>query len=379
MAGMSSVVPFLPLFIRELGVTSMHGIAIWSGWAFAAPFISSFLITPVWGAMGDKYGRKLMIIRAILGLSVSLLLLGMSQSVMQLVIFRVFQGLLSGFYPSALALVAAQAPEGKTGQNLAILQSANTSGFIVGPLLGGVLSDYLGYRWVFILSGLITAFIAIQIIIFIKDTPRNVSDIPSNSFVKNIQVFLKTPLLISTGIAITLAAFAESFLRPIFVLFIESFRLPIGNISTYTGLLLSINGISAAASAFYFGKRIKSGSLVSGLVLVLTVTGVLEIVQAFVGSPHYLFPVRFILGFFFGLVFPYLFTLVAEHAGEANKSGMMGISSSFQTLGNFTGPLISGYLVPLIGLRGGFVLSGAMFIATALFAKRSRRGTDEPH
>ncbi|MBI2420272.1 MAG: MFS transporter [Ignavibacteriales bacterium] len=372
MAGMSSVVPFLPLFIRELGVTNLHEVAVWSGWAFAAPFISSFLITPVWGAMGDKYGRKLMIVRAIIGLSISLVLLGLSQTVFQLVIFRVFQGLLSGFYPSAMALIAAQAPEGKTGQSLALFQSANISGHIIGPLLGGILADALGYRMVFILSGGITAVLSVLIILYISDSPKTAEPAGNISFTGNIKEFFKTPALLAVGLSIMLAAFAESFLRPIFVLFVESFHLPTAMLSTYTGMLLSINGISAAFSAFYFGRKITSSTVVKGLVIVLIGTGLMEILQAGVPNPHYLFPIRLLLGFFYGLVFPYLFTLVAENASSGNKSGIMGISSSFQTLGNFIGPLLSGYCLPFLGFRGSFVLSGALFILTALLVRPKR-------
>ena len=106
MVGMSMVVPFLPLYIRDLGVTEQVEVERWSGLAFAGPFILSFFLTPLWGMMGDRYGKKAMVLRAIVGLSLSQFLIGMSQDVYQLILFRMFQGAASGFIPASLALVS---------------------------------------------------------------------------------------------------------------------------------------------------------------------------------------------------------------------------------------------------------------------------------
>ncbi|MBP2672722.1 MAG: multidrug transporter, partial [candidate division NC10 bacterium] len=97
MAGMNLVVPFLPFYIRQLGVTDPTSLARWSGLVFAGPFFLSFIATPVWGSLGDRYGRKMMVVRALIGLAISQLLIGFAQDVIQLLIFRVVQGAISGF------------------------------------------------------------------------------------------------------------------------------------------------------------------------------------------------------------------------------------------------------------------------------------------
>jgi len=105
MLGMNLVVPFLPFFIRSLGVTDPNELARWSGLVFAGPFVLSFIATPLWGTLGDRYGRRTMVIRAIFGLALSQLLMGFSQNVVQLLMFRVLQGAISGFIAATLALV----------------------------------------------------------------------------------------------------------------------------------------------------------------------------------------------------------------------------------------------------------------------------------
>ena len=97
MVGMNLVVPFLPFYIRQLGVTNDAEVVRWSGLVFAGPFVSSFFATPIWGNLGDRYGRKPMVIRALFGLALSQVLIGFSQNVMQVFLFRIFQGAISGF------------------------------------------------------------------------------------------------------------------------------------------------------------------------------------------------------------------------------------------------------------------------------------------
>src|SRR5512144_623288 len=87
MMGMNLVVPFLPFFIRELGVAEPAELARWSGLVFSGPFVLSFIATPIWGNLGDRYGRKIMVVRAIFGLALSQVLIGLSQDVYQLLLF----------------------------------------------------------------------------------------------------------------------------------------------------------------------------------------------------------------------------------------------------------------------------------------------------
>ena len=111
MVGMSSIVPFLPLFVRELGVTSIEETSKWSGLVFAGPFFVSLFLSSVWGNLGDKYGRKMMTIRATFGLAIAQILIGYSQDINQLFLARMLQGGLSGFLPAAMALIASNTPE----------------------------------------------------------------------------------------------------------------------------------------------------------------------------------------------------------------------------------------------------------------------------
>src|SRR4030042_5370386 len=144
--GLSMIIPFLPFYLRDLGVSGKQAVKIWSGFIYSAPFMISAFMQPVWGLLGDRKGRKPMVVRAMLALALANFLMGFARSAPQLLILRFLQGSLSGFVAPSLALMASCAPEEKTGQALGTLQSSLVTGMVAGPLLGGVLAHLVGYR-----------------------------------------------------------------------------------------------------------------------------------------------------------------------------------------------------------------------------------------
>ena len=108
--GLSMIIPFLPFYLRELGVVGKESVKIWSGLIFSAPFMVSAFLQPVWGILGDRRGRKPMVVRAMLGLALTNFLMGFARSAPQLLILRFFQGSLAGFVAPSLALMASCTP-----------------------------------------------------------------------------------------------------------------------------------------------------------------------------------------------------------------------------------------------------------------------------
>ena len=155
-------IPFLPIYLNtELGVE--NHLETWSGFAFGITFLASALISPYWGSLADKYGRKPMLIRSGFSLAALYLINYFVHDPYLFLVVRIFQGLLAGFVPAAIALVATNTPEDKTGYALGIMSTAGATGSIIGPLIGGVVSHYYGNRDAFLFSSavvLISALIA---------------------------------------------------------------------------------------------------------------------------------------------------------------------------------------------------------------------------
>lgn len=155
-------IPFLSIFLSdELGVT--NHLEIWSGVSFGITFLASALISPYWGSLADKYGRKPMLIRSGFSLAALYLINYFVYDPYVFLIVRVLQGLLAGFVPAAIAMVATNTPEDKTGYALSIMSTAGATGSIIGPLIGGVVSFYTSNRVAFLFSAgivLVSALIA---------------------------------------------------------------------------------------------------------------------------------------------------------------------------------------------------------------------------
>ncbi len=367
MIGMSSIVPFLPLYVRELGVKDLSATTFWSGLVFSGPFLISFFLVPVWGNLGDKYGRKMMILRAIFGLAIAQILIGFSENVTQLFIGRMFQGLLSGFLPAAMALVAAQTPDEKTGYALGILQSASAAGTVLGPTIGGILSDLFGFRNVFFIVAGLFIVTGIFIIYLIKEDKHEKSN-QTFSYLDNWKFVLTKKEILIPAVLIAIATMGFAFVRPLFVLFIETIERDIKNIPSVTGGLFSLIGIFSTISAAFWGQRVEKKGIRKNLVMASLLTAIMYSLHLIVTNPVQLIPICIFLGFGFGAVQPLLFTIISSYISAERKGGVLGVATSFQILGNIVGPITAGIIAGILGLRFSFIIASFLFLMVTITA-----------
>ncbi len=168
----SQILPFLPLYVSQLGVTSHEALSMWSGLTFSVTFLVSAIVSPMWGSLADRKGRKLMLLRASLGMAIAILLQAFATNVWQLFILRAIMGLTSGYIPNAMALVASQVPRERSGWALSTLSTAQISGVIGGPLLGGFLADHVGLRMVFFITAILLTISFLVTLFLIKEGVR---------------------------------------------------------------------------------------------------------------------------------------------------------------------------------------------------------------
>lgn len=373
MMGMNLVVPFLPFFIRELGVSDPKELARWSGLVFAGTFMTAFIATPLWGSLGDKYGRKLMVIRAIFGLGISQLFVGLSQNVEQLLLFRLLQGALSGFIASTLALVTTATPRKYTGYALGVLQSATAGGTVFGPLIGGVLADLIGYREIFFVVSAICfvgGFIVIKTVYDVQETNptgSSRSDDPKGTVfspLHNFRLMFTNRHLRVAAFAIVLAQLSVQMIEPVFALFMEKVAGEVRYLSTLTGSVFAVAGVAMVIAAPWWGKRHDQQGIKGNLILALAGTGVAYSLHVVVPSILALTALRALLGFARGGILPALYSFTNAYAPTDRKSGMIGIASSLTILGNMLGPLLGGMVGGHFGINASFAVSGVLLVLT---------------
>jgi len=374
MMAMNLVVPFLPFYLRALGVTNADDLARWSGLVFAGPFMTAFVATPFWGALGDRYGRKLMVIRALFGLTISQLLIGFAQDAVQIFAFRLLQGALSGFIAATLALVSASTPRERIGYALGMLQSSTAAGTVIGPFVGGLLADLIGYREIFFIVAALCLIAGIVVMKLVDEIA--LPGITSTNFFTpfhNMRLMVTDKHLRVVALTIVLAQTSVQMIEPIFALFIESFTAETRFLSTLTGAIFAIAGVFMVFSAPWWGKRNDRSGFKQNLVSALAGTGVAYGFHLLVPNLFALTGLRALLGFARGGILPALYSLTNLHAPGDRKSGMIGIASSMTILGNMIGPIIGGMIGGNIGIRACFAVSSGMLIMTALIVWKYMR------
>ncbi len=365
MLGMSMVVPFLPLYIRELGLIDHQQIAKWSGLVFSGPFLFSFLLVPVWGLLGDRYGKKLMVIRALFGLAIAQILIGLSQNVYHLLIGRLIQGLMSGFVPAAMALVASTTPKEKTGYALGLLQTSTSGGTVLGPFVGGFLADHIGIRPIFFITATLCLISALLIIYRIKEDKSQFSK--SDESLKGNYIFVfRFSQLRLTILMIVFVQVAIAFNQPLFALYAETLDIDKKFIASIAGLLYGIMGVFTMIGSPFWGKYNETHLVNRSFAIAAFTAAFSYSLHYFIYNPYLLGFVRAILGLALGGLLPVLYTLVSLNSPLERRGGIMGIASSAQVLGNLLGPTLGGLLASQFGIRPIFIVSAFVLTSVGL-------------
>ncbi|MCX7878966.1 MAG: MFS transporter, partial [Ignavibacteria bacterium] len=298
MIGMSMVIPFLPLYVKYLGVTEITEVKRWSGIVVSGVFITAFIATPFWGWLGDRIGRKKMVLRAVFGLALSQLLIGLAQDVYQLFLFRMLQGALSGFIASALALVSANTPRENSGYAIGFLASSTAAGNLLGPLFGGFLADLFGFRNVFFITSGLCLLSGLLVLFFVKDVNITISE--NGNILDNYRYVLFNHRIRSAMFLLIVTAASISMIQPIFALFIESRLNNTQYLATITGLIFGVVGLFQVISSSFWGKLNDRREIRFNLSYALAGAGLGFILHVFTSELWQLLPVRALLGFCIG-------------------------------------------------------------------------------
>ncbi|WOJ06404.1 multidrug efflux MFS transporter [Citrobacter koseri] len=356
----SQILPFLPLYISQMGVTSHEALSMWSGLTFSITFLISAIVSPMWGSLADRKGRKLMLLRASLGMAIAILLQAFATNVWQLFLLRGVMGLTSGYIPNAMALVASRVPRERSGWALSTLSTAQISGVIGGPLMGGVIADHIGLRAVFFITATLLMVSFLVTLFLIKEGVR--PTLKKSERLSGKAVFASLPypgLVISLFFTTMVIQLCNGSISPILALFIKSMLPDSTNIAFLSGLIASVPGVSALISAPRLGKlgdRIGTERI---LMATLVCAVVLFFAMSWVTTPFQLGVLRFLLGFADGAMLPAVQTLLVKYSSDRITGRIFGYNQSFMYLGNVAGPLMGASVSAMAGFRW-------VFVATAL-------------
>jgi MFS transporter, DHA1 family, multidrug resistance protein len=370
--------PFMPLYFGELGVTSKDGQALWTGIILSVGAAMMAITSPIWGTLADRKGRKPMLLRAQFASFVTIGLAAAVTAPWQMLGLRVVEGALAGTVTAATALIAVTMPRDRLGFGLGLIQTAVFSGSAIGPLVGGLLADSLGYRQTFVVaslmllsSGLITVFLVQE---RFEPAPR-AADGPKGESSWHI---LLAPVLLALTFSMLAIRFASSAVQPIIPLFVEQLAQTTSSTSSLAGVTLGVLGLTSAVSSIYFGRLgDKHGH---GIILISSAmaSGLIYLPMALTQHPWQLIVLQALFGVFAGGMIPAANALIARATHPSRRGMVFGWMNTAASFGGFLGPLAGAGLAATIGFRATFVVTGFVLVATAAALwTTQRRNRDE--
>ncbi|MEN4707894.1 multidrug efflux MFS transporter [Pantoea agglomerans] len=377
----SQIIPFLPLYLEQLGITGGESLSLWSGLTFSITFVVSAAVAPLWGSLADRKGRKLMLLRAAFGMGVVILLQAFVTEAWQLLLLRALMGLTSGYIPNAMALVAAQVPRERSGWALSCVSTGQIGGVILGPMLGGLLADWVGLRTVFIVTAALLMVSFLVTLFLIKET--GYTPVSKKEKLSGREVFrsLDNPkLMLCLFFTTMVIQMCNGSVNPILTLFVRELAPTAENIAFLSGVIAALPGVSALLAAPRLGRlgdRIGTQRI---LLATMVISLLLFIAMSFVTSTTQLGVLRFLLGFADGAMMPAVQTLLVRHSRDNITGRIFGYNQSFMYLGNVAGPLLGAAVSAVAGFRWVFFATAVVVLINVLFLKRfyRRPKTDLP-
>jgi len=378
--GFALVVPFLPYYVRELGVHNEAAVLVWTGWLSTAAGVVMAIMAPIWGTLADRYGRKLMVLRSMFGGVLVLSLMAFVRNVYQLLGLRMMQGLLTGTVSASVALVSSVVPTRRAGFALGLMQTALYIGNSLGPGIGGRAADAFGYRIPFLIAAGFLFCGGMLVWIGVKETPEG-EEMEENgrSAVGSLRAVLSITGFLAMAGLLFLVHFSGSFLAPILPLYIEKLAgLPPGGANTLTGDILTMAGIAAAVAAALLGRIGDSLGYTRVLAVCTLFTGLMLIPHAWVHNPTELLYWRMAASFAGAGTIPAINALIRNLIPREACGRAYGMLQSISCLGWGVGPIVGGAMAAHLGLRLPFIVVGVIFIAlTALVLAVAPRMTKQ--
>ena len=372
-AGFGFALPFIPYFIQEVGITDTAELNRWVGLVNAIAPVGMGIMAPIWGFLADKYGRKLMIVRAMLAGSVLLFAMSFAQTVQGIFILRMLQGFFCGTVTAAATLVSAGTPKERLSFALGFFSSSTFIGLSLGPLVGGIAAEYLGYRLAFRIGGLLQAGGLIFVLILVRElshlgsgTESTKNDTPSRKV-----NFLSLALILGTFFFLR---FARMIMPPFVPLHVQNVLGTIDGASAVVGVITSLAALAAATAGITIvrlGDKMNKLTLVS---ICLFCAMALSFPLFFTGG-LYSFTVFYVLAMFaIGSVEPSLQSYFSERTPANRRGRLFGIQTLVACAGWFCAPLASSFVSNTFSISHIFLFASLFIGITFLYSLLARFG-----
>lgn len=371
--GFSFAMPFAPYYIQELGVTEPAALRLWTSLFAAATPLTLAVFSPIWGALADRYGRRLMLLRANFGAAAVLTLMGLVVNVQQLIFLRLMQGVFTGTVTAAQAMAVGEAPANRSGTVLGALSAAVFSGSLCGAFVGGIFSDAFGHRLAFILSGVVMLLAGSAVLLFTRERSRpapaaprgNDAPVPVraaqfwNGMKRDLfQARTCLPILLT----MTVIAFVRQFDNALMPLLVQEIHGSMAGASFRSGAISAACGVAGLLAGITIGRLADRVSPPKIAKFSALGAGLLMIPQAFTGSLLLFTGARFGMIFCSGGLEPVFQIWLAKITPEKQRGAIFGWAATARSVGWIFSPLVSGAFSMALGVRAIYLIGALLFL-----------------
>jgi len=374
--GFSTIFPFLPSYVEFLGVKGSGSIIFWVAAVFSVQAIAMMVAAPIWGAIADRHGRKLMVERALVGGAVVIFLMAFVRSAEELTFLRLVQGLTTGVASAGNSMVAAAAPRNRLGYAMGMMQTASWAGASIGPMIGGALEYFFGYRLSFVVTAGLLLVGGLLVLFGVKEDFQRPADDEHgvSGMLHAWRAVIKT-----TGVPLAYflrfsAWLGRTMLVPFLPLFIATITVDKELAGMYTGLAIGLAALSSTLSGVVLGRLSDRVGYKPILVVSAFACAVFYVPMAYVTNVFQLIAVNVLIGLAIGGVLPSISAMLARLTPRGVAGSVYGIDTSVAAASRAVAPIVAGVIVTLTSLPGDtnyrtiFLVTAALFLVTALVA-----------
>lgn len=378
--GFSSSFPFLSLYVKSLPNATGVSKDLLIGLAFSSQAFTMMLIAPIWGMMADQRGRKLMVLRATFGGAIVLGLMGFARTGEDLVILRTIQGFVTGVTPAITALVASVVPRERSGYSMGLIQVGMWSGVSLGPFMGGIIADAVGYQASYLITAVMLGGTWLLVWLCVEENfvPPSIETRQKNgNLMKQWHEILVMPGTVATYTMLSFVWMVRTMLTPYTPLFIAMLLPESNNIATVTGLIAGGAALSTTVASLFLGRmgdQIGHRKLVVGGVIGAVVFSLPQFVVADVWQLGIL---QVLVGATIGAMMPSLNALLSAYTPAGTEGAVYGLDTSISSATRAIAPLLGSLAVAVLGIRGVFMIAGFVFLLGLVLAMRHLPPTEQ--
>lgn len=342
--------PFMPFYIQELGVVDPDRIKLFTGMLSMAPAITMGIMAPIWGILSDRFGRKLMIMRAMLAATFVIGGMGLAGNVWHLVGLRFAQGLFTGTVTAATTFVASDTPSDRMSFAIGFMSSSTFIGMSIGPVIGGLLAEGLGYRFSF-LAGAVIMFIGFLLVLLLVRENKSAMKPGSNEKGRKAYQKIFTPLVVMLLVVLMLHRITRSLFSPYLPLFIQEMLETTTGAARLTGYangLVSFATASAGLTISRFGDRVNKVNLITVLL------GSALVISVLLNYTHTLWSFILLYGlmfFFLGGVEPIVVSTTAQSTPPEHRGSLFGFQGLVGSIGMILSPMMGVFVSVQYGVK----------------------------